>query len=151
MPSRSHPEHLRPCPPLAIPSASADPGAGPDAKVLQFRGRARRETAFEAEVDAALAAMAAHRPSAPDELYDLVSRPLYALVLAITRDERAAEEATVATFAEIWTTSASRPPGAATAWVMDIACRSARSLPPSVRRMRKGRLSRLPETAPDCA
>jgi len=106
-----------------------DTAARPTATVLPFAARSRASDCLDARVGHALTAIAAHRTSGAGDLYDLISRPLYALALAITQDGPAAQEATVAAFAEIWLTSAGRPQGASTAWVMDVACRCARATP----------------------
>lgn len=121
--------------PATIPATSG-PGT-----VLAFPAGSRQPDDFDARVDAALTAMAARRSRAADDLYDLVSRPLYALALAVTKDKPAAEEATVAAFVELWMTSGSRPPGSGTAWVMEVACRCAHSTATGPRvPARRGRL-----------
>ena len=97
------------------------------ATILRFPALAADSPALEAKVDAALIAIAARRTSGAGDLFDLISTPLYALVLAITKDDATAQEATVAAFTEIWCTSAHRPDCGATKWVMEVACRCARS------------------------
>jgi len=101
--------------------------AGGVATVLPFRRRSAAAQGLDDKVELALTAVAARHPAAAGDLYDLVSRPLYSLVRAITHDDGAAQEATVAAFAEIWATSGRRPEGAGTSWVMEVACRCARS------------------------
>lgn len=130
--------------PTGAPAAPACAAAA-HATVLPFRPAATSDiAALEERVDAALAAIDRRRMSAAGDLYDLMGRPLYTLALAITRNEAAAQEATVATFAEIWTTAGKRPPGPATAWVMEVACRRARAVPKPLAGSRRGRLSLVP-------
>lgn len=98
--------------------------------ILPFRPRQTEVNEFDDRVEAALTALADRRSHAASDLYDLVSRPVYALVFAITGDKKEAELATVSAFVEMWLTIGSRPEGLGTTWVMDVACRCATAAPP---------------------
>ncbi len=63
-----------------------------------------------------------------EDLYELLSRPVYVLCKLNTQHVAVAERATVEAFRRVWAASGRRPSDSRTGiqWVLDLACRCAR-------------------------
>jgi DNA-directed RNA polymerase specialized sigma24 family protein len=78
-------------------------------------------------VEQALADIQAGDVSGLEDLYDLLLPSVYALCQLVTPDQTAAEHATVEAFTQVWSRANARPADTTgTAWVLNVACSSAR-------------------------